>query len=99
MFRPYRRVLVAKGRSLVGLEFSNVAKNNTYVPRCFPAEIRDMFLDASFVDDDTPGATPKDQLRHGASRLPAGSSGLLISHVGWLKSWERHYAPSVQEKA
>ena len=59
---------------MVGLEFSNVAKNNTYVPRCFPAEIRDML-----------GATPKDQLRHGASRLPAGSSGLLISHVGAVK--------------
>jgi hypothetical protein len=76
LFRSYRRVLVAKGRSLVGLEFSNVANNNMYVPRCFPAEIRDMFPDASFVDDDAPGATPKDQLRPGASRRPAGSSGL-----------------------
>ncbi len=59
LFRQYRRVLVAKRRSLVGLEFSNVANNNTYVPRCFPAEIRNMFPNASLVDDDT----PKDQLR------------------------------------
>jgi hypothetical protein len=74
----------------------------SYVPRCFPAKFRDVFPDASFVDDDTPGATSKDQLRHGASRLPAGSSGLLISQVGWLKSWERterRFAPSAQEKA
>jgi len=33
----------------------------------------------------TPGATPSDQLKDGASRLPVGSSGLLISHVGVAK--------------
>jgi hypothetical protein len=66
---------------LVGIEFSNVAKNNTYMPRCFSAEIRDMLPDVSFVDDVTPGVTPG----AGASRLPAWSSGLLISHVGMAK--------------
>ena len=44
-----------------------------------------MLSDASIVDDDTQGATPMDQLRHGASRLPAGSSGLLVPHVGVAK--------------
>ena len=56
-----------------------------YVPRCFAAEIRDMFPNASIVNDNTPGATPLDQLKDGASRLPVGSSGLLISHVGVAK--------------
>ncbi len=37
------------------------------------------------MDDDTPEATPMDQLRHGASQLPAGSSGLLVTHVGLAK--------------
>ncbi len=44
-----------------------------------------MFLDAAIVDDDTPGATPKAKLKHGASQLAAGSSGLLISHIGVAK--------------
>ena len=44
-----------------------------------------MFPDASIVDDGTPGATHMDQLRHGASRLPAGSRGLLVTHVGMAK--------------
>ena len=85
LIQPYRRTLRAKGKPLVGLEFTSVAKNYTYVPRCFAAEIRTMLPDASIVDDDTPGATPMDQLRHGASRLPAGSSGLLVTHVGVAK--------------
>ena len=53
LVRPYHRVLGVKGRSLVGLEFTkkNVAKNSTYVPRCFAAEARVLFPDASFVDD------------------------------------------------
>ena len=38
-----------------------------------------------FVNDNTPGATQLDQLKDGASRLPVGSSGLLISHVGVAK--------------
>ena len=75
LIQPYRRTLRAKGKPLVGLEFTSVAKNYTYVPRCFAAEIRAMLPDASIVDDDTPGATPMDQLRHGASQLPAGFSG------------------------
>ena len=44
-----------------------------------------MLPDASIVDDDTPGATPMDQLRHGASQMPAGSNGLLVTHVGVAK--------------
>jgi hypothetical protein len=42
LVRPYRRIFGAKGRSLVGLEFTNVAKNSTYVPRCFAAEARNV---------------------------------------------------------
>ena len=72
LFQPYRRILRAKGKPLVGLEFTSVAKNYTYVPRCFAAEILTMFPDASIVGDDTPGATPMDQLKHGASCLPIG---------------------------
>ncbi len=41
-----------------------------------------MFPDAAVVDDDTPGATPKAKLNHGASQLAAGFSALLISHIG-----------------
>ena len=85
LVRPYRRTLGVKGRSLVGLEFTNVAKNSTYVPRCFAAKARALFPDASFVHDTTPGATPMDQLKLGASRLPRGSSGRLITHVGVAK--------------
>ena len=70
---------------MVGLEFASVAKNYTYVPRCFAAEILTKFPDASIVDDATPGATPMDQLKLGASRLPIGSRGLLITHVGVAK--------------
>ena len=58
--------------------------------------------DASIVDDDTPGATPMyqlDQLIHGASQLPAGSSGLLVTYVGVANvmgaPFRAHY---VQEK-
>ena len=83
---PYRRTLRVIAKSLVGLEFTSVAKNYTYVPRCFAAEVRAMFPDASIVDDGTPGATHMDQLRHGASRLPAGSRGLLVTHVGNLST-------------
>jgi len=73
-YRPgYRRTLGAKGRSLVGLRFTNVAKNSTFVPRCFAAEARALFPDASFVNDTTPGATPMDQHRLCASRQPRGS--------------------------
>ena len=85
LFQPYRRILGAMSKPLVGLEFTTVAKNYTYVPRCFAAEIREMFPNASIVNDNTPGATPLDQLKVGASRLPLGSSGLLISHVGVAK--------------
>ena len=45
----------------------------------------DIFPNASIVDDNTPGATPTDQLKDGASRLPVGSSGLLLSHIGVAK--------------
>ncbi len=38
--------------------------------------------DDAVLDDDTPRATPKTKLKHGASQLAAGSSGLLISHIG-----------------
>jgi hypothetical protein len=72
LFQPYRRILGAKSKPLVGLEFTTVAKNYTYVPRCFAAEIREMFPNASIVNDNTPGATPLDQLKDGASRLPWG---------------------------
>ena len=82
LFQPYRRILGARSKSLMGLEFTTVAKNFTYVPCCFAAEIRDMFPIVSIVNDNTPGATPTEQLKDGASRLPVGSSGLLISHVG-----------------
>ena len=44
-----------------------------------------MFPDAAIVDDDTPGASPKAQLEFGARQLAAGSTGLLISHVGVAK--------------
>ena len=73
------------GKPLVGLEFTSVAKNYTYVPRCFAAEILTKFPDASIVDDDTPGAMPMDQHKHGASRQPIGSRGLLITHAGVAK--------------
>ena len=45
LFQPYRRTLLAKGKPLVGLEFTSVAKNYTYVPRCFAAEILTKCLD------------------------------------------------------
>ena len=80
-FQPYRRILGARIKPLVGLEFTTIAKNFTYVPGCFDAEIRNIFPNASIVDDNTPRAT-MDQLKDGASRLPVGSSGLLISLVG-----------------
>ncbi len=85
LIQPYRRTLRAIAEPLVGLEFTSVAKNYTYVPRCFAAEVRAMFPDASIVDDGTPEATHMDQLRHGASRLPSGSRGLLVTHVGMAK--------------
>ncbi len=81
MFQPYRRILGAKSKPLVGLSFTTVAKNYTYVPRCFAAEIRGMFPDASIVDETTPGASPADQLKVGASRLTVGSSGPLTRRV------------------
>ena len=46
------------------------------VPKC---------IDRGCMTTFTPGATPTDQLKDGASRLPVGSSGLLISHVGVAK--------------
>jgi hypothetical protein len=42
MFQPYRRTLRARGKPLVGFEFTSVVKNYTYVPRCFAAEILQM---------------------------------------------------------
>ena len=74
LFQPCRRILGARSKPLVEPEFTTVAKNFTYVPGCFAAEIRDMFPNASIVDDNTPGATPMDQLKDGASRLPAAFS-------------------------
>jgi hypothetical protein len=44
-----------------------------------------MFPDAAFVNDSTPGATPKAQLEFSARQLAEGSTGLLISHVGVAK--------------
>jgi hypothetical protein len=41
-----------------------------------------MYPGASIVDDNMPGATPLYHFKHGASRMPAGSSGLLLTHVG-----------------
>jgi hypothetical protein len=46
LIQPYRRTLRAIAKPLVGLEFTSVAKNYTYVPRCFAAEVRTMFPDA-----------------------------------------------------
>ena len=36
LFQPYRRILGAKSKPLVGLEFTTVAKNYTYVPSVLP---------------------------------------------------------------
>ncbi len=85
LLRPFRRALVVLGPPTVGLEFSNVAKNSTLVLCCFTDVVRAMFPDAAVVDDDTPGATPKAKLKHGASQLVAESNGLLISHIGVTK--------------
>ena len=38
LIQPYRRTLRAIAKPLVGLEFTSVAKNYTYVPRFFAAE-------------------------------------------------------------
>jgi len=99
LFQPYRRILGAKSKQLVGLQFTPVAMNYMYVPRCFAAEICNMFPNATIVVDNMPGATPTDQLKDGASRMPVGSSGLLISHVGVAKSWVHRSAYSAPEKA
>ena len=48
---------------------------------------------AAFVDDDTPGASPKAQLEFGARQLAVGSQGLLISHVGIAKLMGAPYRP------
>ena len=54
--------------------------------RGIAAEIREIFSNASIVNDNTPGATSLDQLKDGASRLPLGSRrGPLISNVGVAK--------------
>jgi hypothetical protein len=92
LLRPFRHPLVDLGPPAVGLEFSNVEKNSTLVPCCFAAEVRAMFPDAAVVDDDTPGVTPKAKLKHGASHLAAGSSGLLIS-LEWPSLLEHRCAP------
>ena len=84
LLRPFSRALQLEGPK-IGLHFDTVSKNYIYVPRCFAAEIRAMFPDAAIVDDDTPGASPKAQLEFGARQLAAGSTGLLISHVGVAK--------------
>jgi hypothetical protein len=62
---PYRRTLRANGKPVVGLEFTSI-EELLYEPRCFAAEILTKFPDASIVDDDTPGVTPMDKLKHGA---------------------------------
>ena len=94
LIQPYRRTLRAIAKSLVRLEFTSVAKHNTYVPRCFPAEVCAMFPDASIVDDGTPAATHMDQVRYGASRLPAGPRSLLVTHnaYGSTKAWRQSIA-------
>ena len=84
LLRPFSRALQLEGPK-IGLHFDTASKNYIYVPRCFAAEIRAMFPDAAIVDDDTPGASPKAQLEFGARQLAAGSTGLLISHVGVAK--------------
>ena len=84
LLRPFTRSLNAEG-ALIGLLFDTVPKNYAFVPRCFADVCRALFPDAAFVDDNTPGASPKAQLEFGARQLAAGSSGLLISHVGIAK--------------
>ena len=62
LFQQYRRILGTKSKPLEGLEFTAVAKSYSFVPRCFAAEICNMFPNALIVDEKTPGATPMHQL-------------------------------------
>jgi len=54
------------------------------------------FPDASFVDDDTPGAISSDMV---PVDCPSGQVAFLSRMLRWLKSWERRFALSAQEKA
>jgi len=81
LFQTYRRILGARSKPLAGLEFTTVAKNFTYVPCCFAAEIHNMFPNASIVDDNTLGATPTDQLKVGQSTACGVQQPSLSSHT------------------
>ena len=82
------------------LEFTNVAKNSTYVPCCFAAEARAMFPDVSFVDDTMPGATPLDSAQ--TWRQPTALRVKWPTHYARCGSGQSHGcadAYSAQEKA
>jgi hypothetical protein len=48
-----------------------------------------MRSDASIVDDDTPGATSMDQLRHDASILPVYCLQDLVAYLSHTLGWLR----------
>ena len=81
LLRPFNHALRVLG-PIVGLHFDSLDKNYTYVPRCFADSLRTMYPDAVFIDDSTPGSSPKEQLAYGARHLNQGSRSLLISFVG-----------------
>lgn len=83
--RPFSKLLRELGPNY-GLYFTNRAKNFIYVLRSFSEEARQMFPDAVFVDDDSPGDSPGGQLKTAVEDNDlvnsVNSSRLLITTCG-----------------
>lgn len=85
LMRPFSKALRDFGPT-VGLTFTKRAKNYFYVPLPYRARAQAMYPDAIFVDDDSPGDSPGDQLKVAADThtltAPENLSRLLITSCG-----------------